>query len=60
MHARDTTNRLTLAAVAVSVHILLIFYLHFGFHVVVEGIDSMVDAQIGADMLPKEATQLSQ
>lgn len=37
MHARVATHRLTLAACAVSVHILLIFYLHFGFHVVVEG-----------------------
>ncbi|CAD6190130.1 unnamed protein product [Caenorhabditis auriculariae] len=49
MHSRVPANRLILMSVAIGAHLLLIIYLHFGFHVVLEELDEMVVDAIAAD-----------
>ncbi|KAK6739068.1 hypothetical protein RB195_020879 [Necator americanus] len=43
VHARIPSHRLILICAAIALHTLLIFYLHFGFHVMLEEIDQIID-----------------
>ncbi|VDL84823.1 unnamed protein product [Nippostrongylus brasiliensis] len=43
MHARIPSHRVVLAGAAIALHTMLIFYLHFGFHVMLEEIDQIID-----------------
>ncbi|XGW09308.1 hypothetical protein V3C99_011536 [Haemonchus contortus] len=43
IHARIPSHRVVLAGAAVALHTALIFYLHFGFHVMLEEIDEIID-----------------
>ncbi|KAJ1359175.1 hypothetical protein KIN20_017849 [Parelaphostrongylus tenuis] len=42
-NARIPTHRVVLASAAIALHTLLILYLHFGFHVILEEIDQIID-----------------
>ncbi|PIO74325.1 hypothetical protein TELCIR_03668 [Teladorsagia circumcincta] len=43
IHARIPSHRVVLAGAAIALHTILIFYLHFGFHVMLEEIDLIID-----------------
>ncbi|KJH50908.1 Yip1 domain protein [Dictyocaulus viviparus] len=60
MNARISSHRMVLAGGAFVLHTALILYLHFGFHVILEEIDEIIDgAETDLDHIVKHTLALS-
>ncbi|CAB3411394.1 unnamed protein product [Caenorhabditis bovis] len=59
-HSRLPANRMILIGVSIAAHLLLITYLHFGFHVVVEELDEIVGDAIDTSAIKESMSVINE